>query len=90
MSSEGYLSYLDMKLGLPTGTIYGYCKAAVSSRSIERPECRFTYRGLATRPVRVSSKHFSWVTKRVFLIEDKYSKEGRELLAQVFLSIPDT
>lgn len=90
MSSEGYLSHLDQKLGMPVGTIYSLCKAAVSGKSIERKECRVTYKGLTSKSVRVSGGQFNWVPKRIFLIEGNETNEGRKVLAQVFLSMPDT
>ena len=90
MSSEGYLSHLDQKLGMPVGTIYSLCKAAVSRKSIERKECKVTYKGLTSKSVRVSSGNFSWVPKKIFLIEGKETDEGRKVLAQVFLDMPDT
>ncbi len=87
MSSEGYLLHLDRKFGLPNRTIYGLCWAAEIGKPIERDECRVTYRGLASRFVRVSSGEFRLVPKKVFLIEGAKTGAGRKVLAQVFLDI---
>lgn len=87
MSSEGYLSHLDRKLGLPVGTIYSLCKAARNSKLAERKECRVTYKGLTSRSVRVSAGHFISVQKEIFLIEGGKTDGGRKVLAQVFLSM---
>lgn len=90
MSSEDYLSHLDRKLGLPIGTIYSLCTAAVSRKSIERKECRVTYKGSTSKSVRVSAGHFNSVPKKIFLVEGRETPDGRKVLAQVFLSRSDT
>ncbi len=90
MSSEGYLSHLDRKLGLPIGTIYNMCKAARNSKSAERKECKVTYKGLTSKAVRVSAGHFVSVQKEIFLIEGGKTDGGRKVLAQVFLNMEET
>ncbi|MBI2183758.1 MAG: hypothetical protein HYU39_02235 [Thaumarchaeota archaeon] len=88
MSSEGYLSHLDRKLGFPVGTIYRLCKEARNTKTSELNECRVTYKGL-TESAKVRAGSTSSVTKDVFLIERNITGGGRKVLAQVFLSVPE-
>ena len=87
-SSEDYLSHIDLKLGLSIGTVYSLCQKARTSRISERTECRVTYRGL-TRSVGNRAGPSGSATKEIFLIESE-GGVGRKVLAQVFLSMPDT
>ena len=87
MSSEGYLTHLDRKLGLPVGTIYGMCKEARNGKSAARNECKVTYKGLTSKSIRVSAGHFLPVQKEIFLIEGGKTDGGRKVLAQVFLNL---
>ncbi|MBM3897714.1 MAG: hypothetical protein FJ358_04225 [Thaumarchaeota archaeon] len=88
MSSEDYLSHIDQKLGLPVGTVYSLCKAAVKSETIERDECRVTYKGLTSKFIKLNAGQFVPTPKKVFLIEGSKT-DRRKVLAQVFLSLPD-
>src|SRR3970040_769006 len=89
MWSEDYLSHIDQKLGLPVGTMYSLCKAAVKNEVIERNECKVTYKGLASKSIRLNAGQFVSTPKKVFLIEGGKTDRGRKGLAQVFLSMPD-
>lgn len=89
MTSEDYLLHIDRKLGLPVGTVYSLCKAAESGESVERDECKVTYKGLTSVSIRVGARNFGSLTKKVFLIEGSKTNGGRKVLAQVFLSMPD-
>lgn len=87
MTSEDYLSHIDQKLGLPIGTIYGLCKEAARSESIERSECKVTYKGLTS--IKLDTGQIISAPRKVFLIEGGKTDQGRKVLAQVFLSMPD-
>lgn len=90
MSSEDYLLHIDRKLGLPVGTVYGLCREAASGKPIERDECKVTYKGIALKSIKAGAHRFIPVPKKVFMIEGSNTDRGRKVLAQVFLSMPDS
>ena len=87
-SSESYLSHLDEKFGMVEGTFYSMCEESMSGESVERKECRITYKGPTTKLIRVGAGRFVPIQKKVFLIEGSEQKGERKVLAQVFLSMP--
>jgi hypothetical protein len=90
MSAEGYLLHLDHKLGMSDGTLSRLCKEAFNSAGgfSERKECRVTYKGIAVKYVKQGSGRFVESPRQVFLIEGGLTKEGRKVLAQVYLTNP--
>jgi hypothetical protein len=89
LTTEGYLEYLDQRLGFSKGTLYDLCLAAVKSKTKTKLGVKVTYRGEAKRDVRVASHHFVQARKAVFLIEFKMTKAGRQIdrVVQVRLEV---
>jgi hypothetical protein len=81
LGSEGYLEYLDQRLGFSRGTLYDLCLAAVKSKSKTRtkPGVKVTYRGETEREIRTTSNHSTSVRKAIFLIEFKLTKAGKQI-----------
>jgi len=86
LTSEGYLEYIDQRLGFSRGTIYGLCLAAIKSKTESRSGVKVTYRGETER---MAPRHAVQVRKAVFLIEFKMTKEGKQIdrVVQVQLEI---
>jgi hypothetical protein len=86
LTSEGYLEYIDQRLGFSRGTIYGLCLAAIKSKAESKPGVKVTYRGETER---MTPRHSVQVRKAVFLIEFKMTKEGKQIdrVVQVHLEI---
>jgi hypothetical protein len=89
LTSKGYLEYLDERLGLSRGTLYGLCLAAVKSKTKTKPGVKVTYRGKTERQIRMSPHHFVQVRKAIFLIEFKMTKAGKQMdrVVQVHLEV---
>ena len=89
LTSEGYLEYIDERLGFSRGTLHGLCLAAVKSKTESKPEVKVTYRGETERQTRTSSHQFIQVRKAVFLIEFKMTKAGKQTdrVVQVHLEV---
>ena len=86
LTSEGYLEYIDHRLGFSRGTIYDLCLAAMKSKTESKPGVKVTYRGETER---MTPRHPVQVRKAVFLIEFKMTKEGKQIdrVVQVHLEI---
>jgi len=86
LTSEGYLEFIDQRLGFSRGTIYGLCLAAIRSKIECMPGIKVTYRGQTER---MTPRHSVQVRKAVFLIEFKMTKEGKQIdrVVQVHLDI---
>jgi hypothetical protein len=89
LTSEGYLEYIDEKLGFSRGTLYGLCLAAVKSKAESKPGVKVTYRGETERQMRTSPHQFVQVRKAIFLIEFKMTKAGKQMdrVVQVHLEV---
>ena len=89
LTSEGYLEYIDERLGFSRGTLYGLCLAAVKSKTESKPGVKVTYRGETERQMRTSSNQFVQVRKAIFLIEFKMTKAGKQMdrVVQVHLEV---
>ena len=89
LTSEGYLEYIDHRLGFPRGTIYHLCLAAMRSKTESKPGVKVTYRGETERQIRVAPRHFAQVRKAIFLIEFKTTQAGKQIdrVVQVHLEI---
>jgi hypothetical protein len=89
LTSKGYLEYLDQRLALPKGTIYGLCLAAMKSRTKSKSGVKVTYRGETERQMAMTPHHSVKVRKAVFLIEFKVTKAGKQVdrVVQVHLEI---
>jgi hypothetical protein len=89
LTSEGYLEYLDQRLGFTRGTLYSLCLAAIKSKTKTKPGVKVTYRGETEREVRVTPHHFVRVRKAIFLIEFKMTKAGKQMdrVVQVHLEL---
>lgn len=89
LTSEGYLEYIDQRLGFSRGTLYGLCLAAVKSKTESKPGVKVTYRGETERQMRTSSHQFVRVRKAIFLIEFKMTKAGKQMdrVVQVHLEV---
>jgi hypothetical protein len=74
LTSRGYLEYMDERLGLSKGTIYGLCLAAMKSKTESKSGVKVTYRGETARQIRMTQ-----VRKAVFLIEFKMTKAGEQI-----------
>src|SRR2546422_11100137 len=88
LTSKGYLEYLDQRLGFSRGTLYGLCLAAIKSKTKTRPGVKVTYRGETERQGRMTHR-FIQARKRIFLIEFKVNKAGKQIdqLVQVHLEV---
>jgi hypothetical protein len=86
LTSEGYLEYIDQRLGFSRGTIYGLCLAAIKSKTECKPGIKVTYRGETER---MTPRHPVQVRKAIFLIEFKMTKGGKQIdrVVQVHLEI---
>ena len=86
LTSEGYLEYIDHRLGFSRGTIYGLCLAAMKSKTESRSGVKVTYRGETER---MAPRHSVQVHKAIFLIEFKMAKAGKQIdrVVQVHLEI---
>jgi len=86
LTSKGYLEYIDQRLGLSTGTIYGLCLAAMKSRTKSKSGVKVTYRGETER---MTPHHSGQVRKAVFLIEFQMTRAGKKIdrVVQVHLEI---
>jgi hypothetical protein len=89
LTSEGYLEYIDERLGFSRGTLYGLCLATVKSKTKTKLGVKVTYRGETERQMRTSSHHFVQVRKAIFLIEFKMTKAGKQMdrVVQVHLEV---
>ena len=89
LSSEGYLEYIDQRLGFSRGTLYDLCLAAVKSKTKTKPGVKVTYRGETERQMRTGSHRFVQVRKAIFLIEFKMTKAGKQMdrVIQVHLEV---
>ena len=89
LTSKGYLEYIDQRLGLSRGTIYGLCLAAIKSKTKSKPGVKVTYRGETERQIRTTPHHSAQVRKAVFMIEFKMTRPGRQVdrVVQVHLEI---
>jgi hypothetical protein len=86
MSTSGYLSHLDGRLGLPTGSLFKLCQKSTSKGVVENSSYKVTYRGRIERSKKASAGNFLLTGRKVFLIEGKRSKDGgRIFLAQISL-----
>jgi hypothetical protein len=94
LGSEGYLKFLDQRLGFPRGTFYDLCLAAVRSetKTATRPGVTVTYRGETERQIRTTSHHSMPVRKAIFLIEFTMTKAGKQIdrVVQVHLELKET
>ena len=79
LTSKDYLEYIDQRLGLSRGTLYGLCLAAVKSKTETKLGVKVTYRGETEREMRMSPHHFVQVRKAIFLIEFKMTKAGKQV-----------
>ena len=86
LTSKGYLEYLDQRLGLSKGTIYGLCLAAMKSRTTSKSGVKVTYRGETER---TTPHHPVQVRKAIFLIEFQMTRAGKQIdrVVQVHLEI---
>ena len=86
LTSKGYLEYIDQRLSLSRGTIYGLCLAAMKSKTESRSGVKVTYRGETER---MTPRHPVQARKAVFLIEFKMTKAGKQIdrVVQVHLEI---
>jgi hypothetical protein len=75
LTSEGYLEYLDQRLGLSKGTIYGLCLAAMKSRTKTQSGVKVTYRGETER----TTPHHPAQRKAIFLIEFQMTRAGKQI-----------
>ena len=84
LTSKDYLEYIDQRLGLSRGTLYGLCVAAVKSKTETKLGVKVTYRGETERQLR-----FVKVRKAIFLIEFKMTRAGKQLdrVVQVHLEV---
>jgi hypothetical protein len=89
LTSEGYLEYIDQRLGFSRGTLHGLCLASVKSKTKTRPGVKVTYRGETERQIRTTSHHFVQVRKAIFLIEYKMTRQGKQMdrVVQVHLKV---
>jgi hypothetical protein len=89
LTSKGYLEYLDQRLDLSKGTIYGLCLASMKSRTSSKSGVKVTYRGETERQVRMTPRHSVRVRKAIFLIEFKTTKAGKmtDRVVQVHLEM---
>lgn len=89
LTSEGYLEYVDQRLGFSRGTIYGLCLAAMKSKTESKLGVKVTYRGETERQIRMAPRYSIQVRKAVFLIEFKITKAGKQIdrVVQVHLEI---
>jgi hypothetical protein len=89
LTSEGYLEYIDQRLGFARGTIYGLCLAAMRSKIESKPGVKVTYRGETERQTRTAPRHSVQTRKAVFLIEFKMTKAGKQIdrVVQVHLEV---
>ncbi len=89
LTSRGYLEYIDQRLGLPRGTVYDLCLAAIKSKTESKSGVKVTYRGETERQVRMSSQHSVPMRKGIFLIEYKMDKGGKQIdrVVQVHLEV---
>jgi hypothetical protein len=89
LTSEGYLEYIDQRLGFSRGTIYDLCLAAMKSKTESKPGVKVTYRGETERQIRMAPRHSVQVRKAIFLIEFKMTKAGKQIdrVVQVHLEI---
>ncbi len=90
MSTIGYLSHLDRRLGLADGRLLELCQKSIKTGSVERRNYKITYRGMTTRSTRVGPKHFLTMSKWVFLIEGMRNPKNRNVLAQISLSVDES
>ena len=81
LGSEGYLEYLDQRLGFSKGTLYDLCLAAVKSetKTKTKPGVLVTYRGETERQIRTTSHHSIPVRKAIFLLEFTMTKAGKQI-----------
>ena len=77
LRTKEYLEVLDGKLGLPPGTLYNLCVAAVKSKDEAKEGITVTYRGVTMRRKRRAAHKFLQLTKSVFLIEFGVTKAGK-------------
>jgi hypothetical protein len=86
LTSEGYLEYIDQRLGLSKGTIYNLCLTAMKSKTESKSGVKVTYRGETER---MTPHHSGRVSKAIFLIEFKMTKAGKliDRVVQVHLKI---
>lgn len=89
LTSEGYLEFLDGKLGLTQGTLFNLCVMAVKSKVEAREGITVTYRGVTKRLERLTPHKFVQVRKAVFLIEFRMTKAGKQYnrVVQVHLKL---
>ncbi|MDV3292814.1 MAG: hypothetical protein LYZ70_00915 [Nitrososphaerales archaeon] len=89
LTSEGYLEYIDLRLGFSRGTIHDLCLAAMKSKTATKPGVKVTYRGQTERQIRMTPHHSVQVRKAIFLIEYKLTKVGKQIdrVVQVHLQI---
>ena len=89
LTSEGYLEYIDQRLGLSSGTIYHLCLAAMKSKTESVSGVKVTYRGETERQIRKTPRHSVKERKAIFLIEFKMTKAGKQIdrVVQVHLEI---
>ncbi len=88
-TTEGYLEFLDGKLGFPQGTLYNRCVAAVKSKVKAKSGVTVTYRGVTMRSKRRGTGRYVEMKKAVFLIEFKMTKAGKQYdrVVQVHLEL---
>jgi hypothetical protein len=81
LGSEGYLEYLDQRLGFSRGTLHVLCLSAAKSKTKTRtkPGVKVTYRGETEREIRTTPHHSAPVRKSIFLIEFKMTKAGTRI-----------
>ena len=86
LTSEGYLEYIDRRLGFSRGTIYHLCLASMKSKTESMSGVKVTYRGETER---MTPRHSVQVRKAIFLIEFKMTKAGKQIdrVVQVHLEI---
>ena len=89
LTSEGYLEYLDQRLGFSRGTLYDLCLAAVKSKTETKLGVKVTYRGETERERRMTAHHFVQAREAIFLIEFKMTKAGSQIdrVVQVRLKV---
>jgi hypothetical protein len=93
LGSEGYLKFLDQRLGFPKGTLYDLCRAAVKSetKTGTKPGVTVTYRGETERQIRTTSHRSMPVRKAIFLLEFTMTKAGKQIdrVVQVHLELEE-
>ena len=90
LTSEGYLEYIDERLGFPRGTLHGICLAAVKSKTESKRRAQGDIsRRDGTPDIDDQFSSIRSVRKAVFLIEFKMTKAGKQMdrVVQVHLEV---